>query len=61
MLELAIDVRVHGMAADEVAASSGRSPRAVTQAVSNFVKVTLRKLVEEVCPGMVQQVTGRVG
>ena len=60
-LELALDIRVHGMAAEDVAQASGRSARAVTQAVSNFVKVTLRKLIEEVCPGMVQQVTGRVG
>ncbi len=60
-LALALDVRVHGLAAQEVAALSGRSARAVTQAVSNFVNVTLRNMIEEVCPGMVQQVTGRLG
>lgn len=60
-LQLALDVRVHGMSAEEAAASTGRSSRAVTQGVSNFVKVTLRKLIEDICPGMVQQVTGRLG
>lgn len=60
-LNLALEVRLHGTAAETVGAATGRSGRAVTQAVSNFVKVTLRKLIEEVCPGMVQQVTGRLG
>ena len=58
-LKLALDKRVHGESAQDLALKTGRQPAAVTEAVSNFVKKTLLELIEEVCPGLYSEVTGR--